>query len=132
MTARLSKKMKSGEFVICQDCGEGIMRSKIVLYQDKSSEYITPEAKLWTLMEKDLESVNYVLWIGISFLQAASIEYFQRTYELNRDRVHVLVDPDENVGFNLRSGLLNDSIHFRHLVIESAPFLETLVCRLTS
>lgn len=123
-------KLKNKKCVKCSFCSEAVLRSKIVLYGDEASEQITSEAELWSLLETDLKEVEFVLWIGISFFQRASIEYFLKTWSLNQRVTHVVINPDESVEFNLRSGLQNDKVEFLQIPLESAKFLEALTNKL--
>eukprot|EP00210_Caulerpa_lentillifera_P003421 g3264.t1 len=126
-TKEIRTKMKTKKLVQCQDCLKGVLRSKIVLYNDEESEHITSERKLWSTMENDLKEVEFVLWIGISFLQATSMEYFQKTWNLNQKVGHVIINPDDSVEFNLRSGLFKQNVEFVYISMESAKFLKAFM-----
>lgn len=132
MTKEISVKLKNEKCIKCNSCPEGVLRSKIVLYGDEASEQITSEAELWSSMERDLKRVEFVLWIGISFIQRASVDYFLKTWSLNQRLTHVVIDPDESVEFNLRSGLQDEKVEFLQIPLESGKFLEALTNKLHS
>ncbi len=48
-----------------------------MLYDDQEGECITPE-DVWDRLNEDLEACDLLLWVGISFEQSASVEYFKR------------------------------------------------------
>lgn len=53
---------------ICPRCQVSELRFKIMLYDDKQSEKITPE-KVYERLESDLEQADLIIWVGISFEQ---------------------------------------------------------------
>jgi hypothetical protein len=48
-----------------------------MLYDDEQGDCITPE-DVFEQLEDDLAAADAVLWIGISFEQSASTEYFRK------------------------------------------------------
>lgn len=48
-----------------------------MLYDDQEGDCITPE-DVWERLNEDLEVCDLLLWVGISFEQSASVEYFKR------------------------------------------------------
>jgi hypothetical protein len=48
-----------------------------MLYDDEEGDCITPE-DVWEVLEQDLASADAVVWLGISFEQSASTEYFRK------------------------------------------------------
>lgn len=48
-----------------------------MLYDDEEGDCITPE-DIWDVLEGDLEGADMVMWVGISFEQSASTEYFRK------------------------------------------------------
>ncbi|GMH35657.1 hypothetical protein BSKO_03525 [Bryopsis sp. KO-2023] len=97
----------------CPKCPDGILRFKIMLYDDEEGDCVTESEKLWSLLEKDLEVADMVLWVGISFEQSASVEYFRkvRAMLLAQQRVdsvrQVLINPSDSVLWNLLSATSN-------------------------
>ena len=55
---------------------------KVMLYDDEEGDCITPE-DVWDVLEEDLAVADAVLWLGISFEQSASTEYFRKVSSLN-------------------------------------------------
>lgn len=53
---------------VCPSCQISELRFKIMLYDDKQSEKITPE-KVYERLETDLEEADLIIWVGISFEQ---------------------------------------------------------------
>ena len=104
------------------------MRVAVLLYDDVDSEVITPRHAL-DVLDRDIARAEIVLWIGISFAQSASCEYARRALEVvehrggvdalgprsesgsdqrlkrKRKRWHIVVNPDEEAAFNLKSVL---------------------------
>jgi hypothetical protein len=48
-----------------------------MLYDDEEGACITPE-DIWEVLEEDLAAADMVMWVGISFEQSASTEYFRK------------------------------------------------------
>jgi hypothetical protein len=48
-----------------------------MLYDDEQGDCITPE-DVFERLEDDLAAAGAVIWVGISFEQSASTEYFRR------------------------------------------------------
>lgn len=48
-----------------------------MLYDDEEGDCITPE-DIWESLEEDLAHADMVIWVGISFEQSASTEYFRK------------------------------------------------------
>lgn len=73
----------------CPKCGDGCLRFKIMLYDDEEGDCVTESEDLWDLLSEDVSHVDMVLWVGISFEQSASVEYFRkvRTALLEQNRM---------------------------------------------
>eukprot|EP00882_Tetradesmus_deserticola_P012542 GHRQ01013295.1.p1 GENE.GHRQ01013295.1~~GHRQ01013295.1.p1 ORF type:complete len:274 (+),score=102.11 GHRQ01013295.1:252-1073(+) len=69
--------MKACQPVACSSCHEDEMRFKVMLYDDEQGDCITPE-DVFEQLEDDLAAAGAVLWVGISFEQSASTEYFRK------------------------------------------------------
>lgn len=50
---------------------------QVMLYDDEQGDCITPE-DVFERLEEDLEVAGAVIWVGISFEQSASTEYFRK------------------------------------------------------
>lgn len=48
-----------------------------MLYDDQEGDCITPSL-VWGQWEADLAAADLVVWVGISFEQSASAEYFRK------------------------------------------------------
>jgi NAD-dependent SIR2 family protein deacetylase len=51
----------------CAQC-EGVLRFRIMLYDDADGAAITPE-DVWDRFEEDMQTVDLIIWVGISFRQ---------------------------------------------------------------
>lgn len=77
-----------------------------------ADDAITPES-VFDVMAEDLAVADLVLWVGISFEQSASVDYFRRVRSMLRaaHRVeactHVLLNPSEDALWNLTSACSN-------------------------
>lgn len=118
MTMALAKRMKSMQAIHCSNvaCNDTEMRPRIMLYDDKQSEIIvagSDDERLWDTMELDVASADTVLWVGLSFKQSASTEYFKKVRKMlvdvgRADHVqHYVVNPDDQTVFNIQSSLCN-------------------------
>lgn len=58
-----------------------------MLYDDEQGDCITPE-DVFERLEEDLEVATAVIWVGISFEQSASTEYFRKV----RDSAYIGID----------------------------------------
>ncbi|KAJ9505491.1 hypothetical protein QJQ45_024632 [Haematococcus lacustris] len=81
LTRRAINVMKDEKVVCCPSCAAEGLRFKVMLYDDDQGACITPEHVFETL-EEDLQVADCVLWVGISFEQAASVEYFRQVRQL--------------------------------------------------
>ncbi|KAL6760663.1 DHS-like NAD/FAD-binding domain-containing protein, partial [Haematococcus lacustris] len=81
LTRRAINAMKDEKVVCCPSCAAEGLRFKVMLYDDDQGACITPEHVFETL-EEDLQVADCVLWVGISFEQAASVEYFRQVRQL--------------------------------------------------
>lgn len=81
-----------------------------MLYDDEQGDCITPE-DVFERLEADLEVASVVIWIGISFEQSASTEYFRRVRYLlssmgRLDQVtQVILNPSDEAYFNVASSM---------------------------
>lgn len=111
MTQAHARAFKGRKDVRCSACSEPT-RPKIMLYDDADSELITPDLVM-EVMDEDISKCDLVLWVGISFQQSASLEYFRNVQrvikELGRGEevTQAIINPDEDSWFNAISGMNN-------------------------
>ncbi len=73
-----------------------------------ADDAITPK-EVFEVMEKDVGSADLILWVGISFEQSASTEYFRRVRRTLQEvsRLHVckqaIINPSDEALWNLLS-----------------------------
>jgi len=115
MTVEQGKAFRRGLDVLCEGC-KGAVRPKIMLYDDSQSELITPDVVM-EVMDADILEADLILWVGISFQQSASLEYFRNVSRVIKecgregDVAQAIVNPCEESHFNAISGagaLLDD------------------------
>ena len=133
MSVELAKRFHKGtEQVLCEKC-EHPIRPKIMLYDDADGEDITPDIVM-EVMDEDIAKADLILWIGISFQQSASLEYFRNIQRVIKESgkeskiVQAIVNPDDTSYFNAVSGS-NNIEDFKVLFVEShcEPVLTRLV-----
>ena len=56
---------------------------QVMLYDDEQGDCITPE-DVFERLEEDLEVATAVIWVGISFEQSASTEYFRKVSQSDK------------------------------------------------
>eukprot|EP01023_Acetabularia_acetabulum_P019828 TRINITY_DN20181_c0_g1_i2.p1 TRINITY_DN20181_c0_g1~~TRINITY_DN20181_c0_g1_i2.p1 ORF type:complete len:403 (-),score=59.78 TRINITY_DN20181_c0_g1_i2:254-1387(-) len=104
--------MRRKEQIICKRCYQNTLRFKMVLYEDPDTDKITSE-DIWELLQADLQVADAVLWVGISFEQSASLEYFRKV-------VRILQDSDrENQVKQLVVNIDEDALHNIQLATSS-------------
>lgn len=117
------KRMARGEVPKCKICGESL-RPRVMLYEDENGENICED---WESQLKiDVPKSDLFLWIGISFKQAASLEYFREVRRIlmstSTDEhglpYHIVVNPCSTAAENLESALCRDA----HSEIKYARF----------
>eukprot|EP00775_Hariotina_reticulata_P003078 gene3078-3357_t len=102
--------MKAAQPVMCHACNKDEMRFKVMLYDDEQGDCITPE-DVFERLEDDLAAAGAVIWVGISFEQSASTEYFRRVrYILSslgrlEDVTQVIINPSDEAYFNVVSSM---------------------------
>ena len=115
MTVEQGKAFRRGLDVLCEGC-KGAVRPKIMLYDDSQSELITPDVVM-EVMDADILEADLILWVGISFQQSASLEYFRNVSRVIKecgregDVAQAIVNPCEESHFTAISGagaLLDD------------------------
>ena len=105
-----ARMLKSGKSCLCKHCNHPL-RIKIMLYDDADSELIMP-SEVMDLVEEDAQNADLILWIGISFQQSASLEYFRkvRKFLIDEGKGHIpqaIINPDEDAIFNVFSASNN-------------------------
>ncbi|WIA33871.1 hypothetical protein OEZ86_006973 [Tetradesmus obliquus] len=100
--------MKAAQPLACTACGQDEMRFKVMLYDDEEGDCITPE-DVFERLEDDLAVADGVLWVGISFEQSASTEYFRKVRHMLAAAgrlgsvVQVVINPSDEAAFNVLS-----------------------------
>eukprot|EP01025_Chloroclados_australasicus_P049247 TRINITY_DN5598_c0_g1_i1.p1 TRINITY_DN5598_c0_g1~~TRINITY_DN5598_c0_g1_i1.p1 ORF type:complete len:130 (+),score=12.98 TRINITY_DN5598_c0_g1_i1:41-391(+) len=90
------------------------MRFKMMLYDDPDSNLITSE-KIWDILEEDISIINTILWVGISFEQSASLEYFRKValglQKQNRQNLvrQLIINTDDDSIHNMQSATSSSS-----------------------
>ena len=119
MTPCLAKAAANGSFLKCTavDC-HGDLRFRVLLYGDQEGHLIHPPKRgdPWVkLLPHDLVACRAILWVGISFRQRASCQYFETVYQMRNakgleDKVPIfIIDPHpDKVLENLMDGLQMD------------------------
>ena len=101
-----------------------------MLYDDADSEDITSNTVM-DLLEEDVEKADLVLWVGMSFKQSASLEYFRQVRKLlqgREDIVQALINPDEEAVFNIVSGSNNlDNLNIISIQAAADSILDQMV-----
>eukprot|EP00212_Chloropicon_laureae_P000148 CAMPEP_0198457234 /NCGR_PEP_ID=MMETSP1453-20131121/28270_1 /TAXON_ID=1461543 ORGANISM="Unidentified sp., Strain RCC701" /NCGR_SAMPLE_ID=MMETSP1453 /ASSEMBLY_ACC=CAM_ASM_001118 /LENGTH=254 /DNA_ID=CAMNT_0044181923 /DNA_START=24 /DNA_END=788 /DNA_ORIENTATION=- len=123
MTAARARAFTRGAEVRCPECAQPTTRPKIMLYDDDDAELITPDLVM-DLMEADVAACDLILWVGISFEQSASLEYFRNIQRVIKDAgreasvVQGVLNPDPDSAFNAISGA-NNMDDFTVIALES-------------
>ena len=132
MSVGNAKSWRSGKDVFCRACSK-LLRPKIMLYDDADSELITPDVVM-EVMDEDVSKADLILWIGISFQQSASLEYFRNILRVIKEFgkegtiVQGLINPDEDSSFNALTGSNNiDDFKVISLVSQCEPVLDQIV-----
>eukprot|EP00803_Ostreobium_quekettii_P008684 evm.model.scf_2800.2 EVM.evm.TU.scf_2800.2 scf_2800:12862-16964(-) len=121
---------------MCSKCQNDILRSKIMLYDDAQGECIVRSGALWELLAADLQVADIIVWVGISFEQSASVEYFRRVSSLlatmGREGVRqVLINPSDCTAWNLDSATSDmDKIEVMEVIAEADVVLPKLATAL--
>lgn len=82
----IAKQLSLNQSRPCPKCEKGSLRFKIMLYNDEEGECVVGSDEMWALLEKDLSAVDMILWVGISFEQSASVEYFRKVRSMLVDQ----------------------------------------------
>ncbi|GFH12855.1 deacetylase sirtuin-type domain-containing protein, partial [Haematococcus lacustris] len=112
LTRQAINTMKEQKAIQCPSCAADELRFKVMLYDDDQGDCITPEHVFETL-EEDLQVADCVLWVGISFEQSASVEYFRRVRQVlaSQGRLaacpQAIINPAEEACFNIVSSVCN-------------------------
>lgn len=111
MDRKVARAWRDGAPVPCVACG-GETRPRVMLYGDGHSEAVTPN-EILDLLEDDMADADLVLWVGLSFKQSASVEYFRqavghlRSAGREADVPLVVLNPDAEALWNLRTACTN-------------------------
>ena len=98
-----------GDVPKCRICGEKI-RPRVMLYEDENGENICEDWE--SQLKLDVPKSDLFLWIGISFKQAASLEYFREVRRILMSSSnttlrslphHIIINPDKTATENLES-----------------------------
>lgn len=114
LTRASMAQMKQKEEIPCLRCGEDNMRFRVMLYDDEQASAITSD-DVFEQLEEDLQVADLILWVGISFEQSASVEYFKKARHIlgSNGRLaavrQVVINPSEEPLFNLISACCNAS-----------------------
>lgn len=112
MTRKIADAFLKEKDVPCKHCKSGLVRPKVMLYDDADSESITGN-EVVDLIEGDVAKADLIMWMGISFEQSASVEYFRKVrralQESEREGrvIQAIVNPDGEASFNLYSACTN-------------------------
>eukprot|EP00798_Chlamydomonas_sp_ICE-L_P014139 gene14139-20102_t len=115
--------------LVCPSCHA--VEDLVMLYDDDQGACITPE-HVFEVLEEDLEEADLVLWVGISFEQSASVEYFRRVRHILglNGRLHIkqaIINPSDDAYFNLMSSCCNtDELELMNVTGSSDLVLPTL------
>ena len=134
MDRKVARAWREGVPVPCTACG-GETRPRVMLYGDGHSEAVTPN-EILDLLEDDMADTDLVLWVGISFKQSASVEYFRqalrhlRSAGRENDVPLVVLNPDAEALWNLRTACTNtDCLPLFQVEAASDDVLPVLVGR---
>jgi len=108
----VTKQLKDTMPVICESCGGGPVRWRVLLYgepDDEQSMVVDPGSL--QLVEADAVQVDLIVWAGISFEQSATTEYFklvQRALvQAHRNTPMAIINPAPEALFNIQSSVFN-------------------------
>lgn len=143
LTPAHAKRLKSKRGICCpcDECKGTDMRPRIMLYDDKQCELIvagSDDEKLWETMELDVASADTILWVGISFKQSASTEYFKKVRKMlvgcgkQEHTRHFVINPDSQTCFNIQTALSNFSGLHVVEVLERADAVIPLLARMST
>ena len=79
----IERQFRSGKTPACTQCGS-LLRPRVMLYEDADGDLMCDDYQ--DQLEEDMSGVYLVLWIGISFAQAASTEYFKMVRRILREQ----------------------------------------------
>lgn len=91
----------------CPACPDGCLRFRVLLYGDEEGHLIYPinnnnntannhgHSPLDELLPNDLQHCQAILWIGISFAQRASCQYFETVYQMRQKAQAKKVHPKQ-------------------------------------
>ena len=82
LSGQVMATMRAAQPVLCSGCSADEMRFKVMLYDDEQGDCITPE-DVFERLDDDLAVAGAVLWVGISFEQSASTEYFRKVRHMS-------------------------------------------------
>lgn len=138
LTRTAINQMKLRQAIPCKACTEGELRFRIVLYDDDEGEMITHES-VFDLLASDMEVADMILWVGISFEQSASTEYFRKVRTLLGEAgrsshvKQVIINPNDEAVFNVVSSCCNkDSLDLLEVRLTSEDVLPALAERLST
>ncbi|KAA8494872.1 hypothetical protein FVE85_3113 [Porphyridium purpureum] len=116
---------------------DSVMRFGMLLYDDEEAEYLIATSTILHLMQSDAARIDAVVWIGVSFMQSATVGYF-RELELHarsaHPLTHIICNPDEDCVWNLLSALhdpdsvLERLVFFQESAEQLIPNLLQSVC----
>lgn len=124
----VQKNMSRGEIPKCKTCGEK-MRPRVMLYEDENGDNICED---WESQLKiDAPKADLILWIGISFKQAASLEYFREVRRILMSQPsssknvihHIVINPCKTAMGHLQNALCREA----HSEIKYARFKSDLL-----
>lgn len=116
LDAGLAGRLRALQQVPCPapGCGNPALRFKIMMYDDAEGECITPDDCM-DLMEADVQAADLILWVGISFQQSASTQYFKKVrhwlQHVGRlgDVAQAIINPSDDAYFYLISACCNQA-----------------------
>lgn len=84
---QLQWRLAKGRAVKCSKDGCGsILRPRVMMYQEEEDEIISDDYS--ERLEDDLENADLILWVGLSFEQAATLNYFRQVYRELADNLN--------------------------------------------
>eukprot|EP00884_Botryococcus_braunii_P018026 jgi/Botrbrau1/4907/Bobra.118_1s0020.2 len=116
MTEHFLRQLRSKKPIKCRSCEHGQLRCCILLYDDAEDAAVTPSDILDTL-ENDLQTADLILWVGVSFEQSASTEYFRQVRRMLQESgrlklcKQVIVNLSDEALWNVLSATNNAGKH---------------------